>query len=590
MTNLLNRLSERKITKIYCIDDENAGPAISTLDDVVDALATLSPTKLDAVARRDHRFADIVEHRRALGKVEREELRAVLRPAVADLVDNLQMSSSDFQGIAEIRNQGHIGETAKKFKVPFKGALIHALSFAEWRSRAVEIIGSASSEARVLLLIDELNDHEPDVDLNGAKLLAELWSNYGESVAFFDLVVVTSNCQPNDEIKEAAEVLCAVRANISDPQKAQAVQRTFVLSKARLSKTPLERELVIHIDRISATQLRGELTDIAKTLLREAVDESIKFLEEIPLAAFQGSVFASSENEGSAEIDTLLRLASIHQRTRLEESLSTAPKLRKKIVEMRRFSLKALDEQLEEASQSQLRRLRTQEFERQGSQINPLMVAIASGDVFRMTLMKGKAPIVKDVMLLANPCDLVLRQNGKRKLNRGWLVEVTKDTKATIDTRAAAPNHRPPLAYVLNTGDKPEDIAYLFNNSNVESVDLGALDLCWSNSKGAAVFYAVDAAAAYDFVLPNQRKRLEILAERAEAGKFSNMELWGGMVEVQSQPIAATAVCGVTIERQQSYPIFRVWRLAPEFASAALLSLSHSIARPAFGHDFLRTE
>jgi hypothetical protein len=237
-----------------------------------------------------------------------------------------------------------------------------------------------------------------------------------------------------------------------------------------------------------------------------------------------------------------------------------------------------------------LRELRALEFERPGEQLNALLAPIACGDVFRLILEKNDQTVEKLAVLLANPCDLVLRPDGVRKLRRGWLVEVVKKTKAEVAELERAEMTRPPIGYVLNTGQHDGDIAYLFRNSNVESVDLDALDLCWTNVSGFGSLEPTEAQAAFGFVLPAQQKRLEHLARRVNDDKFATMELWGYRVALTRESATPAQIGALTSAAKVSYPIAREWRLGGEFASAVLLALSHSIARPVFGHDYLRLE
>jgi hypothetical protein len=588
MTDLVGRLSERKIKRVYCIDDENAAPKIVKSEDVVDAIVELSVDSLTEVLGADDRFTQLIARRVAAEGREKDEMRADLRPTVDDLFNDQKVTASDFYAVAEIRGRDHVGQTASKLIDSFGETETRALSFAGWKSQVAEIVASASSDSRVLLLVDENNDDEGHVDLDGTKLLAELWRDHLSAMAFFDAILITSNCTPEAEIGEAAAVLSAVREKIRNKAAASAVKRAFVLSKQRLTGDVVEKQLTIHIDRITASEIKTELVEIAGELLHSAVRQSIKFLEDIPLVAFRGSVFQSSEAEGSAEIDTLLRLAGIHQRTRLEESLSANHKLSARIVEMRRFSSRPVDIQLNVASQTELRKLRLQEFERPGSQVNPILAPIASGDVFRLKLVSGGQLIEKHAVLLANPCDLMIRtKTGARKLNRGWLVEVSRYTKREIDK---LPRNKSslPLGYVLETGHGKDDPAYLFDNSNIESIDLDILDLCWTNTNGESRLNPVSAKKAYDFVLPSQQKRLEGLAQRAVDRKFGKVELWGGELAAVCKRRTPADIGSLHVSTHVSYSISRMWRLAPEFASAVVTSMSQSIARPAFGHDFLR--
>lgn len=587
MTELTDRLSERKIVSIFCIDDENAPPAVESIDEAVEAIATQSPRRLRNFAKIDSRFEALSELRTGQNDIEVDERRAQLRPVVEELVEKHHLLGQDFRRLGETLYQGYKGDTADRLTVPFPGRLLQSLSFAQWREQVAGIVQGVSADARILLLVDERNDRETTVDLDGVKVLASLWRDHRAALAHIDVIVLTSNCAPDKEFEEARSLLQAVREELrAAPPLANEVTRAFVISKDRLDQDPLDSHFVVHLNRLRAAQLRGELVALTTQALREAVTESIGWFEQIPLSEFQGSVFVSSGNEGAAEIDTLLRLAGIRQRVGLEQKLRSDGTLRDKLAELRSFSLKQLDAEHVAASQSDLRELRHLEFERPANHVNSLMAPLACGDVF---FFKSGA-FERTAMLIGNPCDLALRSDGTRKLRRAWLVEVSRDTKAVLQKLEQDRGARAPLSYMLLTGNRDQDTAYLFNNSNIESIDLTVLDLCWTNTHGNAELYPPSALDAFGFVLPPQRKRLQTLAEKARISKFGSIELWGADLPPTVEDSDEQVLGEVRLDKRVSYSISRCWRLAPEFAAAVLSVLAQSMARPVFGHDYLRLE
>ena len=187
---------------------------------------------------------------------------------------------------------------------------------------------------------------------------------------YVDTIILTSACAPHEEFEESSRLVAALRTDIQDPNVRAKVRRAFVISKARLDKGNLDKHFEMHLSRIDAADLRSQLADLTKAALNKAVSDSLQWLEDMPLSEFHGSVFVSSEKEGSAELDTLLRLVSIRQRVELETQFGETGPLQEKIVQMRQLSLKHLDPDYAKASHAELRALREQEFERSGKLLN----------------------------------------------------------------------------------------------------------------------------------------------------------------------------------------------------------------------------
>jgi hypothetical protein len=259
---------------------------------------------------------------------------------------------------------------------------------------------------------------------------------------------------------------------------------------------------------------------------------------------------------------------------------------------MRKFSMAHIDADYTAASRVELRKIRQHEFERPGAQLNSLFAPLACGDVFEWIESSNNNAQKKTAVLLANPCDLMLRLSGRRKSKRGWLVPFEKDTRRKIEAqiKAIGGTVGGSILYSLFTGSEQEDIAYLFFNANVDAIELDVLDLCWTNEDGRSSF-SVDAAKSQETLLPAQRARLKLTAKRAASNNgFGDIEIFGLRLPVALKPAEEYLVEGIGVSQTIEYPIQRVFQIAPEFSAAALTSLSHSIARPAFNHDYMRVE
>jgi hypothetical protein len=592
VTALTDRLTARKITSIIAIDDENAFPVIATSDQLIDAIVFAKPIALRILADKDPRFKDTIDKRLQLADVAAEDRRTELRSDIQALIDTAKLGAGDYAQVATIVYHGHQGATARKLKVPFSEVPLQAVSFAQWEQRYPEILRELTPDQRLLLLVDERNEYEASItELNGRRLLTRLWREYTDQMPYVDTIILTSSCQPDEEFEESKRLVVALREGIGEAERRAKVRRAFVISKERLNARSIVGDFEMHLDRIAAGELRSQLADLTKQTLHAAVAEALQWLEDISLSDFHGSVFVSSQSEGSSELDTLLRLVSIHQRAGMEKEFASTAPLQQKIVQLRQFSLKHLDPDYAKASRAELRQLRQQEFERSGQLLNAMFTPLSCGDVFRFTETRAAGPSDRLAVLLANPCDLVLRSKGRRKAKRGWLVPLFKDTKANLQRELGASGDGSKLLYTLYTGAEDRDEGYLFTNSSVDAIDLDILDLCWTNMKGHATLDLASLAGPNGFILPAQKKRMEVLRQKAAADRFRDVELFGTEYRVTRRAEAEAAgdpppPAGTTIE----YPIERVFQLAPEFAAAALSSLSQSISRPAFGHDFMQVE
>ena len=585
MTELLDRLAVRRITRVVSIDDENAIPRMDDPEIFARELARVAPRKVAHVGKIVPSFAVIAELRNEISGDDTDDRAAAIQRLLEREIHKGGISSDDIRKAAAELFHGHIGKTAATLKKLFPGLAFDAESFESWSNNCERVIAEADDENRILLLVDEINDHEPGIDLNGVQVLADLWTRFPKERAFVDSIIVTSNCNSQEEFSEAQHMLARIRTHINEESLTYGVTRAYVLSKERLAGDvdtgSLNRSMIAHINRVVATDLRGQLIDLTGGVLKKALLESLEWLEQIPIAEFQGSVFISSQFEGAGELDTLLRLTSLKQRFGIDEKLKSDGALRSKIAELRTFALSHIDAEHVDAAQGQLGALRALEFERPGEQLNSLLTPLSCGDVFEFDLEERGQKVL--AILLANPCDLVLRSTGKRKSRRGWLVKLQKAPASDVGLLIGNDDR----GYVLKTGSRPADLCYVFNNSTVDAIDLDVLDLCWTNREGRAELAPSRIGDSFEFVLPSQAARLRALsAQLTENPK--TVDLWEHMLSPIVADVGEVEIGNLRLSKELSYGVRRVWRLMPEFAAAVLASCMSTVSRPAFGHDYLK--
>src|SRR5690348_515326 len=596
MIKLVDRLVKEDVGMICCVDDENAGP---TLDDMAAVVSLLMSFDSDQLTDLGKRYAEwqllLAEIQAGIANDPLERSSTI----EADLRDYCDERSWSDEKVIEFGNAakdavsgGHIGGTSVRLKEIFKNSPVdfRTYSFREWLSAAAEVVSKADQNHRVLLLVDERNENELDVDVDGIRLLADVFGKYSEKSDFIDCVVVTANCGIDQEVDESH----AVFEKVSDLVKKAAgegigVSRphaVFVLSKARLAAgkkaNKIAMQFNVYFDRFRAARFTRHLTKASRDLLINALDEAIDSLYSIPLAALHGSVFVSSLEEGTTEIDTFLRLINIKQRFYLEREAYKNAQLSEAVQELREIPAQSLATYV---FPEQLRELRSLEFERSGEHINSLYSPLACGDVFQFKGQDSKGnAILKMAILLGNPCDLTLRSEGLRQAVTGLLVPVERITVADLKARKSDSS---PLAYTLESGHHPGDTAYIFRTNYAESIQLSILDL---------VTYSRDGNARFDPAAINAATPGLTLHQKAAIAQFKvddelahpQFQIFGmNMKPSKTSNLPKVKVGKRDFDYSLTYDIARVWRLNSDYAGAALGALARSISRPAFDHDFL---
>jgi hypothetical protein len=194
-------------------------------------------------------------------------------------------------------------------------------------------------------------------------------------------------------------------------------QEFVVLSKDRLAD-PLR--FAHGIKMMLLNYLRDLLTDRVKVLTDQASDEATRRLMELDVYDFDYMVLRSSAKEGVWEAETLFRLFEIFRRTAFREQAFAAEDrevLDRSIAQIRAVRRADTVSDPEQCPPDQRWETRRIELYDEGDFVNRAHLPLELGDLFRIGQRK--------VVLVAQPCDLMVRENGRRPLKNLTLLNVT---------------------------------------------------------------------------------------------------------------------------------------------------------------------
>ena len=359
--------------------------------------------------------------------------------------------------------------------------------------------------------------------------------------------------------------------------------RFVVIAKDRLKVELPDYHGFLAMVRLAALSGRyARVKNGAWAIFANSVSEAESRMERLSVLDFDRMVFASSRDESVWEPDTLLRVFGILMRREARSRLHADEEFMSEVETARGVSaapIRVVNGLKQEEGSNEALEVQRFEIYDSGTELNQFRVPIELGDIFCI------GPDGKLCMLLAQPCDLVVRDGGKRnhetsKLQRMVAVaELVRDQDEKRESWGLLP------FYEEATG-KPAFV----NFGKVHQVPLAVLDLCVLSGDGSA---AIDVEGRAPPVLVEpwtaRHKRLrrifgaaakthEELTERGIGGDEARLALPGWWNTLALEP----AVVGKTVQ----YTVQRTIRLRQPWSGALLTEFAQYQARAAFEHDF----
>ena len=351
------------------------------------------------------------------------------------------------------------------------------LTPAQWQKDGPGILNSAK-DTRTLLLFDlDLKTSAGTAD-EGMVLIKQALKS--EHVSNLELALLSFGF-PEDQEIEIAKELC---------DKHGLAGNEFVpISKERLKQGVAH--LVKGVKFVFLNRHRTTITKHTSDVLIEAHKKAVAYLNEMDVFTFEHLIFGSSIEEGAWEPDTLFRVMNTISRGEARTLAKTQPDILETTKKFRNlWSTRIIPS--EQGINLAWKYTRREMYE-EGSYLNEYHTAIDLGDVFQFKL--------KFYVLVAQPCDLMLRQDGKRSsfTTEAHLLEILSN----IGDRNAS------HFYKMKCSDAKDGEPQWAALTRSISVRLDVLDLCTGTKTGdASIHMDLDDPP---FILEGQLRRYEKL-------------------------------------------------------------------------------
>jgi hypothetical protein len=334
------------------------------------------------------------------------------------------------------------------------------------------------------------------------------------------------------------------------------------------------------------------MKDLALAAFKQAFNDTLVKFTNLDPVDFEHIVAKSSEAEGVSELDTLFRLYSIIERDQVKQELLRPDRLTQFLGAARTVKDVAdVGRALSEDAEKRLAKLRAKELYEDRELINGFRDPLRNGDLFEV----GSGNSIRLWVLIAQPCDLMVRANGKRAFENNFKVAVLAPVKQ--GRLGNQPTTKPGHGFALERFDHDRMQAASVTFSSATPVDLSVLDLAVLRDDGTCdIDTNTDgAASAFSSVAWDQRaKRLhsrfksiatKIEDKRAATGEEQANE-YATFLLPSVGPDGTLRKHGRYDHGRFIYAIKRAGRVREPIATALLTAFSRYLSRDAYEHDF----
>jgi hypothetical protein len=355
----------------------------------------------------------------------------------------------------------------------------------DWQSQSAEILGTAGTTLTLVLFDFELGDGE-----DGLKLITDLYDKDTAGVVWAGLFTHTvSIAEEGDKWDEFAKAPGIVR------------ERFILLSKSHMGPEPSSFPQALKIALMSTPS--AVLRECVSQSIQEQVVNALSNLSDMSPSEFERIVFGLSLAEGMLEIDMLMRLFDAFLRTGVRASVHATEDVRKTISILRRLS-EVPTQEISATIQAQ--RIFRMEVYEEAAYLNEIHAPLELGDVF------STAP-GKWMVLVGQPCDLMVRSDGKRapEVNSVTLLKVVTDDPNARSTDEPFSLSRARPAFELPAFNVETGLPAWALLDRSLSVPIETLEYCVFTSDGIST--APQSGSAPEWMNPSWEKRHKILVK-----------------------------------------------------------------------------
>jgi hypothetical protein len=565
----MDALEVTGIKKIIWIDDDFAdvsldlesliGEILPHIEAYIDAnqseeiVVRLPSAKLNLDVPKDILLGEVSSH---LSSLDRYALQKVLEELEGD---NTELTAADISVILDF---------VSKAKIELITMSLHT-----WVAES-----SQYSEASVetLFLIDKEFTKEGQSSDAGTDVLKDLIRQYGTDTPP-NFILFTHTCRgANEEENLRRDIFNRFKADSTFEFESFNFQ---VLSKSvAFDKDTAETRLFSCIRAIFVRKLFSQIAYGLRREIIKSIDDINDKLISTNVYGLDKSIFGSSISEGVSEIELLQRIYSLSQRTAVTRMITGDNNIVNELTKLRQLRHQTkTDTDDEPVDFADFIKIRREEFWYSGDDINKTHSQLVCGDIFKLNK--------REFILLCQPCDTILRENGKRKTNMAVLVPIKKyefQTEAQFKAKFIECSS--------------QIYSFVFTETNIEHnfwcvslnlafpISLDILDLCTFNEFGKVEFLIGQEIPSL-LHLDGQRKKFQRFKEISEKNEFPLQVCLDTGIYRSEHGIKNLDF----IDGQGWYSsLIRVRRLDQVYSEHALNKYFAYKSRKAFEHDFTR--
>jgi hypothetical protein len=449
--------------------------------------------------------------------------------------------------------------------------MLYPISPSQWNESKGDLLQESK---KTLFLFDQDLKNNEGLNEGGIKIIAEITKKKEIISALFTQTVSKDSCmQVRDRLSETYAI---------------AKEKFFVIPKEILPDDTLYFIYLLKMTILTGDF--GNFKEIVNAVLEGTIEKAKSEIEKIGIEDFDHIMFKAPEKEGQWEPDMFFRLYSHFQRREFYNAAYTDANLQRIISKIRSVSgipAKSVSFSIP----SRAWEIQHGELYENSDYLNKNHLPIELGDIFEKT----DSTSSKKYILLAQPCDLMVRGNGYRARteNRFALLEMKISTEKQYNTMFEEE--------VVYFGDSPEQ-KWFVKFKDVHFTKDYILDLCIYNDDGIAKFES--NVGVQETIRPSLINRYASIEKQIKGEVKKGENLFGKMITNPKNKNVSNELIEILFcddlfrckyeKNNNDYTIVynckRIGRLDRTRATGLLMSYTSTIQRPAYEMDFGRLE
>lgn len=559
------------VSRVVIVDDEYA----ASVEDFLGVCSDLPAAERAKLPHLDHIEADMpydlwTDATRDVWKdLKQSESRSLLREARTLHAASTEASSESQPEEQQLADDYMAASSLDRVLGDLTDLEFVPLSLGEWKEQGDKLLQDVKAAETVVLFDRDFSREEAGAENEGLALIREVQS---ADVGYCGLISHTVSVGGEHAAWNSLSEEHGINRD-----------KFLVISKERLRGEPPDYYGFLGLLRLTALSgLYASVKRKAWSIFENSLSEAKRAMEGLSVLDFDRVVFASSRSEGVWEPDTLFRVFGILMRRQAQLQMRQNDDISDAVMSARQVS--AAPEEVADAltdANSSNEALQMQRFEiyDQGDELNCFHAPIDLGDIFRCEA-DGKRYI-----LLAQPCDLMVRKNGMRSYEKPRHGRLAAVVELMIGANQKQGNWGTLPFYDEDAG-KPA----FANFARVHHVPLVVLDLCAMRRDGAAMIDPKEDCPTA-LIEPWQERhgklckyfgkalgRYEQLTAKKHDDDVTLIALPGSSNTLRLEPAVN--------DGKLQYGVKRVLRLRQPWSGALLTEFTQYQARAAFEHFF----